>query len=127
MSVESGNTPTVLLVESSFVLRRTIASVAAELGLASVDEVSSPEVARGKLQDSRYDALVLGPGHAAAAFQLLVDMRAGTLGSDDKTFALVLLNDLDADIFGELADATLRKPYKVTSIFSAISERPMLS
>ncbi len=127
MNVQNLPAPSVLLVESSFVLRRTIASVAAELGLASIDEVSSPEGARSKLQGGRYDALILGTGHAAAAFQLLADMRAGTLGNDDRTFALVLLNDLDANIFTELADITLRKPYKVASIFHAIGERPMLS
>lgn len=69
--------PQVLLVEPQFVLRRTVAAVARELGIAQVHEAASHEAAGRLLADIRFDALVLDIDGDGRALRLLALLRAG--------------------------------------------------
>ena len=48
-----------LLVEPQFVLRRTVSTMAREMGLADVQEATSPIVAERLLFEHRYDAVLI--------------------------------------------------------------------
>lgn len=114
-----------LLVEPQFVLRRTVATMAREMGLADVQEATSPALAERLLHERRFDALLIALDDEGEALKLVGRIRAGespypadlpvaaTAGSCDVELAL-RLKELDVR-------RLLLKPFKVRGMLEAIS------
>ena len=114
-----------LLVEPQFVLRRTVATMAREMGLADVQEATSAALAERLLFERRFDALLIALDDDGEALKLVERLRAGespypaelpvaaTAGSCDVELAL-RLKELDVR-------RLLLKPFKVRGMLEAIS------
>jgi CheY-like chemotaxis protein len=66
-----------LLVEPQFVLRRTVSTMAREMGLADVQEATSPAIAERLLSERRFDALLIALDDDGEALELVRRVRAG--------------------------------------------------
>ena len=114
-----------LLVEPQFVLRRTVATMAREMGLAEVHEATSAALAERLLFERRFDALLIALDDEGEALKLVGRLRSGespypadlpvaaTAGSCDVELAL-RLKELDVR-------RLLLKPFKVRGMLEAIS------
>ncbi|MDY0106553.1 MAG: response regulator, partial [Giesbergeria sp.] len=69
--------PRILLVEPQFVLRRTMAMVARDLGMVDFHEASSVGRACTLLASEAYEGLVLDLQEGPQAMELLGDLRQG--------------------------------------------------
>lgn len=116
--------PQVLLVEPQFVLRRTVATVAAELGLADVHEAAGPEAAGRLLAATRFDAMVLDIDAEGRGLRLLAALRAG-LGASPPglpVMALVVADEapLAATLAGLQVTLRLARPFKAKALLGAL-------
>lgn len=66
-----------LLVEPQFVLRRTVSTMAREMGLADVVEATSIAAAERLLYEQRFDALLVALDDEGGALELVRRVRAG--------------------------------------------------
>ena len=114
--------PQVLLVEPQFVLRRTLCSVGAELGLAEVTDALNIEAAQAKLKVSNYDALILGGIETSALVQLVTQIRSGQAGcrADLRIVATMSPSiSVTSEAMEQIGvDAVIARPFKVGQIFS---------
>ena len=128
MTSQQTKLPQVLLVEPQFVLRRTLCSVGAELGLAAVTEALSIEAAQAKLKVGSFDALILGGIETKAILQLVTQIRSGQAGCRADIRIIVTqspamsvtregLEQIGIDVF-------IERPFKVGQVFSAALTRP---
>ena len=128
MTSQQTKLPQVLLVEPQFVLRRTLCSVGAELGLAAVTEALSIEAAQAKLKVGSFDALILGGIETKAILQLVTQIRSGQAGCPSDIRIIVTqgpamsvtreaLEQIGIDVF-------IERPFKVGQVFSAALTRP---
>lgn len=121
--------PQVLLVEPQFVLRRTVATVARELGMAQVTEAASHEAAGRMLADGRFDALVLDVDAEGRALRVLAQLRAGPAGSPAASPAdlpvLALVDPAGPPAHGPLAalqvTQLLARPFKARALLEAVA------
>lgn len=119
--------PQVLLVEPQFVLRRTVATVACELGIAQVHEAASHEAAGRLLADIRFDALVLDIDADGRALRLLSQLRAGAgeAASPPDLPVLALVNPAGPPAEGPLAalqvTLLLGRPFKARALLQAVA------
>ncbi|WP_157270951.1 response regulator [Azohydromonas aeria] len=112
--------PKILLLEPQLVLRRTVASVTRQLGLAEIHEAADVDAASALLQAHRYDAALvdLDPAGKAAAWM-------GRLHAERMSLPLIVMHS-QAD--GRLPDeaklrgvqACLRKPIKARDLILAL-------
>src|ERR1700741_2906721 len=65
-----------LLVEPQFVLRRTVSTMARDMGLADVQEATSPAIAEKLLFESCFDGLLISLDRDGEALALLQRLRA---------------------------------------------------
>jgi len=120
--------PQVLLLEPQFVLRRTLCSVGAELGLAAVTEALSIEAAQAKLRTAEFDALILGGIETMALAQLVKQIRSGQAGCRADIRIVVMQSPAMSVTTQALrqigVDAVIERPFKVGQVFSVALERP---
>lgn len=119
--------PQVLLVEPQFVLRRTLCSVGAELGLAEVTEVLSIEAAQAKLKVSNFDALILGGVETSALAELVTQVRSGQAGCRADTRIVVMLSpsiSFTSEALEQIGvDVVVERPFRVSQVFSFALKR----
>jgi CheY-like chemotaxis protein len=119
--------PRVLLLETHFVMRRTIVSVARDLGVAEFQDASSVDRARMLLADQAYQGLVLELDEESRAMDLLSELRLGRFPSRPDAGVIVMAADLRASDWQRLQDLAvtqiLRKPFRIGDLLKAIAEK----
>lgn len=122
--------PIVLLIESHFVLRRTIVAVAHELRLADFREATSVEAARPLLATQPFDGLVLDIDLADRALALLSQLRQGAFASH-ADIAIVATTrarhdvSRDAHLHQLEGVSVLAKPFKVAELLQRVRGLPV--
>ena len=118
--------PRILLIEPQFVLRRTIAMVARDLGTLDFQEASNVGRARSLLAGEAYAGLVLDLAEETQAIELLGELRQGQFATSLNAWVIVLAADgkpTDATRLQSLGVArTLSKPVRISDLFNAIVE-----
>jgi DNA-binding NtrC family response regulator len=114
-----------LLVEPQFVLRRTVATMAREMGLADVQEATSPAVAERLLSERRFSALLVAIDEDGEALQLLQRLRAGETHHPADVPLAVTAAACDVELAMRLKQLDvvrlLLKPFKVRGMLEVIS------
>lgn len=119
--------PRVLLFEPHFVMRRTIVSVARDLGVADVQDASTIDRARALLAGNRFERVVLDCDEPARSIELLGELRLGKFegGSAPNAPVVVLAADLRPSEEHKLealeVSQILRKPFKIGDLLSAVA------
>ncbi len=116
--------PRILLVEPQFVLRRTIAMVARDLGVVDFREASDVARARMLLAAESFDGLVLDLAQGPQAMALLVDLRQGQFATAPDVPVIVLVADAalaeTASLQALGVDVVLGKPVRISGLMHAI-------
>ncbi len=118
--------PRILLIEPQFVLRRTIAMVARDLGVVDFEEASSVGRARTLLASETYAGMVLDLSEGPQALALLDDLRRG--GFTTPVNVPVILLATGEIPHGAAHQKTLEgarvlnKPVRISELLSAIAE-----
>jgi CheY-like chemotaxis protein len=114
-----------LLIEPQFVLRRTVATLARDMGLADVQEATSAAVAEKLLFERRYDALLIAIDEEGEALELLRRLRAGEAShpADVPVAATATACDVELALRLKQLDVCrlLLKPFKVRGMLEVIS------
>lgn len=114
-----------LLVEPQFVLRRTVSTMARDMGLADVQEATSTALAEKMLFERRFNALLIAIDEDGEALELLRKLRAGETSqpSDLPVAATALSCDVELALRLKQLDVCrlLLKPFKVRGMLEAIS------
>ncbi|MDA8444299.1 response regulator [Paracidovorax valerianellae] len=116
--------PLLLLVEPQFVLRRTIVSVARDLGLVEFHEATSVARALPVLAARPFFGLVLDCDDVSASTDLLSRLRSGAFAcpADMPVLALSSQVDPERDAWREAIGVqdTLRKPFKIRTLLESV-------
>ena len=127
MTVNGRHLPRVLLFEQHFVMRRTIVSVARELGVAQIQDASTIERARAMLATDTFEGVVLDCDDAAKTIELLAELRLGRFSSPRDAPVIVMaaaLRRSDEEQLQALAVSdVLRKPFKIGDLLRAFASR----
>ncbi|MGM9482873.1 response regulator [Roseateles sp. NT4] len=114
-----------LLVEPQFVLRRTVSTMAREMGLADVQEATSTAVAEKLLFEHRYDALLIAIDEDGEALELLRRLRAGESSHPANVLVAATASSCDVELALRLKQLDvcrlLLKPFKVKGMLEVIS------
>ncbi len=114
-----------LLVEPQFVLRRTVSTMAREMGLADVQEATSTAVAERLLFERRYDALLIAIDDEGEALELLRRLRAGESSHPAGVPVAATASSCDVELALKLKQLDvcrlLLKPFKVRGMLEVIS------
>lgn len=114
-----------LLIEPQFVLRRTVATMAREMGLADVQEATSPAQAERMLFERRFDALLVALDEDGEALELLRKLRAGQTPQPSGLPAAATATGCDVELALRLKQLDilrlLLKPFKVRGMLEVIS------
>lgn len=114
-----------LLVEPQFVLRRTVAVMARDMGLADVQEATSAAVAERLLFEHRFDGLLLAIDEDGAALELLRRLRAGDTAQPAGMPVAATATACDVELALRLKQLDvcrlLLKPFKVRGMLEVIS------
>ncbi len=117
--------PRVLLVEQQFVMRRTIVSVARDLGVADVQDASTVDRGRALLAGGAYQGLLLNLDDASGAIELLAELRGGKFVSRPDVPVIVMASELrpaDEQRLKTLkVSQLLRKPFKIGVLLNAVA------
>lgn len=117
--------PHLLLVEPDFLLRRTVASVVRELGLAQVQEATSLDRATLELARVPFDAILISLDPEGEALKLLDGLRGASSRSKSATPVAVTADGCDAGLALRLRELEVRrlllKPFKVRSVVETIA------
>lgn len=118
--------PRILLIEPQFVLRRTIAMVARDLGVVDFIEASSVGRARALLASEACAGLVLDLAEGPQALQLLGELQQGAFATPPGVPVLALSTNAapgDAAHLQALGVArVLAKPVRISDLLSALAE-----
>ena len=118
--------PRVLLVEPQFVLRRTIAMVARDLGMVDFYEASNVGRARTLLAGDAFDGLVLAVQEGAQVMELLSDLRRGRFATPPDVRVVVLATDGkpvdEARLQALGVTRVLGKPVRISDLLAAIAD-----
>jgi DNA-binding NtrC family response regulator len=114
-----------LLVEPQFVLRRTVSTLARDMGLADVQEATSAALAERLLFERRFNALLIAIDEEGEALELLRRLRAGE-SSQPVTLpvaAMAISCDVELALRLKQLDVCrlLLKPFKVRRMLEVIS------
>lgn len=116
--------PSVLLVEPQFVLRRTIVTVARELGLVEFHEATSIDRALRMLGSRKFAGMVIDLGDGADTVALLADLRQGAFASQARMPVIVLTSEPgkpDSSTIEPLWPVdVLRKPFKIGALLESV-------
>lgn len=119
--------PEMLLVESQFVLRRTVVSVAQQLRIARFKEAVDDHSARQLLASQGFEAVVIDFASLPAPFELLTQLREGRFASEADIAIVVVTSgspDIDIDLderlhrFGSLS--VMKKPFKIADLLQTV-------
>ena len=114
----------ILLIEPQFVLRRTMAMVARDLGVVDFHEASSVGRARTLLAGGAFAGLVLDLAEEAQAMELLGELRQGKFSTPSDAPVIVLEADakpVDATRLQALGvTRVLGKPVRISDLLSAL-------
>ena len=114
-----------LLVEPQFVLRRTVSVMARDMGLADVQEATSPALAEKMLFERRFDGMLIAIDDDGQALELLRRLRAGDTSqpADMPVAATALACDVELALRLKQLDVCrlLLKPFKVRGMLEVIS------
>ncbi|HEY9106505.1 MAG TPA: response regulator [Roseateles sp.] len=114
-----------LLVEPQFVMRRTVSTMAREMGLADVQEATSPALAGKLLQERRFDALLMAIDDDGEALSLLERLRAGQSSQPADLPVAVTATSCDVGLALRLkqlqVSRLLLKPFKARGMLELIS------
>lgn len=114
-----------LLLEPQFVLRRTVSTMAREMGLADVQEATSTAMAEKLLFESRYDALLIAIDEEGEALELLRRLRAGEASHPANVPVAATAASCDVELALRLKQLDvcrlLLKPFKVRGMLEVIS------
>ncbi|MCZ2495495.1 response regulator [Xylophilus sp. Kf1] len=125
MSPARPSLPPVLLVEPQFVLRRTLVSVAREMGLVEFHEATSMARALSALSTRRFQGIVLDLGDGGEGVELLAELRKGVLACDAET-PVILMTTRPGARQDETLQAfrpvgVLQKPFKINELLQSMS------
>lgn len=116
--------PRILLVEPQFVLRRTIALVARDLGVVDFCEASDVARARVLLAAESFDGLVLDLAQGPQAMALLGELRQGQFPTAPGTPVIVLVADAQlvetASLQALGVHVVMGKPVRINGLINAI-------
>ena len=116
--------PRILLVEPQFVLRRTIAMVARDLGVVDFHEASNVGRARSLLAGEAYAGVVLDLAEGAQATELLTEIRQGKFATRLDAPVIVLAADgksIEATRLQAVgATGVLGKPVRISDLLSTL-------
>ena len=125
MNARTTPTGRLLLVEPQFVLRRTVSTMAREMGLADVQEATSSAQAEKLLHDRRFDGLLIAIDEDGEALELVRRVRAGEAAhpSDVPIAATAMACDVELALRLKQLDVCrlLLKPFKVRGMLEVIS------
>ena len=114
-----------LLVEPQFVLRRTVSTMAREMGLADVQEATSTAVAEKLLYEGRFNAMLIAIDEDGHAIELVRRLRAGQSSQpvDLPIAATASVCDVELALRVKQLDICrlLLKPFKVRGMLELIS------
>lgn len=114
-----------LLVEPQFVLRRTVSTMAREMGLADVQEATSPAVAERLLSERCFSALLIAIDEEGEALQLLQRLRGGDTHHPADVPVAVTAAACNVELAMRLKQLDicrlLLKPFKVRGMLEVIS------
>lgn len=114
-----------LLVEPQFVMRRTVSTMARQMGLADVQEATSPAQAGKLLHERRFDGLLIAIDDEGEALELVRRVRAGeaTHPADVPIAATAMACDVELALRLKQLDVCrlLLKPFKVRGMLEVIS------
>jgi len=124
--------PTVLLLEPQFVMRRTVATVARQLGLAEIEEVTTHEAALRRMKEARFDALLADIGDGLPGVALVQQVRDGGTGCPAGLPIAVMAGHCDAGTIALFKTLEVRrimlKPFKVKTaieVLAALAGKPL--
>lgn len=121
-----------LLVESQFLLRRTVAAVARDMRLAKPREVTTIELAESLVAIYRFDALFLSLDEEDAALALMARVRNGDTKCPRDIPIAVTAAACDTPLALRLKELEVRRlllrPFKVKGVLDAIAalRQPLL-
>jgi CheY-like chemotaxis protein len=125
MSAPATPSGRLLLVEPQFVLRRTVSTMARQMGLADVQEATSPAVAERLLLERRFDALLIALDDDGQALNLLERLRAGEAAHRPDLRVAATAPACDVELALRLKELDvcrlLLKPFKVRGMLEVIS------
>ncbi len=125
MSVAVAPSGRLLLVEPQFVLRRTVSTMAREMGLAEVQEATSTAGAQRLLSGQRFDALLIALDEDGEALKLLDRVRAGEAFQPPDLPVAATVDSCDVELALRLKALDVRrlliKPFKVRGMLEAIA------
>ncbi|WP_457418666.1 hypothetical protein [Roseateles sp. P5_E7] len=114
-----------LLVEPQFVMRRTVSTMAREMGLADVQEATSPAHAEKLLTERRFNALLIAIDDEGEALELVRRVRAGEASHPADVLIAVTAMSCDVELALRLKQLDvcrlLLKPFKVRGMLEVIS------
>lgn len=114
-----------LLVEPQFVLRRTVSTMARDMGLADVQEATSATQAGKLLGERRFNAMLLAIDEEGEALALLQRLRAGETSHPASVPVAVTAMTCDVELALRMKQLDvcrlLLKPFKVRGMLEVIS------
>ena len=114
-----------LLVEPQFVLRRTVALLARDMGLADVQEATSAAVAGRLLGERRFDALLVAVDDEGEALELMRRVRAGEIAHPANLPIAATAASCDVELALRMRELDvcrlLLKPFNVRGMLEVIS------
>lgn len=114
-----------LIVEPQFVLRRTVSTMARQMGLAEVQEAATTALAGRLLGEQRFDGLLIALDDDGAALLLLQGLRTGQWPQPTGLPVVAMASACDVELALRLKelDVTrlLLKPFKVRGVLEAIA------
>ncbi len=114
-----------LLVEPQFVMRRTVSTLARDMGLADVQEATSPAHAEKLLFERRFNAVLIAIDDEGGALELMRRLRAGETSHpvDLPIAATAMSCDVELALRLKQLDICrlLLKPFKVRGMLEVIS------
>ena len=114
-----------LLLEPQFVLRRTVSTMARDMGLADVHEATSTAVAVRLLSERRFNGLLIAIDDEGESLELLRRLRAGEAShpADVPVAATAMACDVELALRLKQLDVCrlLLKPFKVRGMLEVIS------
>jgi len=116
--------PAVLLVEPQFVLRRTIVTVARELGLVEFHEATSVARAMPALASRRFVGVVIDIGEGPEALAMLARLRDGGYACAPRIPVIAMTSQPIPEGDGTLDPlwpvSVLRKPFKIGALLESV-------
>ena len=114
-----------LLLEPQFVMRRTVSTLARDMGLAAVQEATSPAVAERMLAEHCFDALLVALDEDGEALDLMRRVRAGAARHPAGVPIAATATHCDVELALRLRELDicrlLLKPFKVRGMLEVIS------